>query len=71
MEYRKIINLSTNQPSKFRTRNLVEINDESQGTYDYNSDIKFKNSMIRSNICDYSDAHTHVKATSTVPNTEA
>ena len=71
MEYRKIINLSTNQPSKFRTRNLVEINDESRGTYDYNSDIKFKNSMIRSNICDYSDAHTHVKATSTFPNTEA
>ena len=71
MEYRKIINLSTNQPSKFRTRNLVEINDESRGTYDYNSDIKFKNSMIRSNICDYSDAHTHVKATSTVPDTEA
>ena len=71
MEYRKIINLSTNQPSKFRTRNLVEINDESRGTYDYNSDIKFKNSVIRSNICDYSDAHTHVKATSTVPNTEA
>ena len=70
----KIINLlddAMNQPSKFRTRNLVEINDESRGTYDYNSDIKFKNSMIRSNICDYSDAHTHVKATSTVPNTEA
>ena len=36
MEYQKIVNLSdneTNQPSKFRTRNWVEINDESWGTY--------------------------------------
>ena len=33
MEYKKIINLlddRTNQPSKFKTRNLVEINDESK-----------------------------------------
>ena len=35
MEYQKIANLidddSSNQPFKFRTRNLVEINDESRG----------------------------------------
>ena len=33
MAYQKIINLlddTTNQPSKFRTRNWVEINDESK-----------------------------------------
>ena len=33
-EYQKIINFLddiTNQPSKFRTRNWVEINDESRG----------------------------------------
>ena len=39
MEYQKIINLlddATNQPSKFRKRNWVEINDESQGTYTSN-----------------------------------
>ena len=37
MEYQKIINLlddATNQPSKFKTRNLVEINNESKGRYD-------------------------------------
>ena len=59
MEYQKIINLlddTTNQPSKFRTINWVEINDESRGKYD-NSHIKFKTSMIRSNLCDYSDAY--------------
>ena len=36
MEYQKIINLldnTMNQPSKFRTRNWVEINDESKGKY--------------------------------------
>ena len=36
MEYHKIANLlnsESDQPSKFRTRNRVEINDESRGTY--------------------------------------
>ena len=49
MEYKKIINLlddTTNQPSKFRARNWVEINDESKGKYD-NSNIRFKTAMIR------------------------
>ena len=44
MEYQKIANLldnASNQPSKFRTRNWVEINDESRGIYTGN-DIKFK-----------------------------
>ena len=44
MEYQKIANLldnASNQPSKFRTRNWVEINDESRGTYTGN-DIKSK-----------------------------
>ena len=57
MEYQKIISLlndTKNQPSKFRTRNWVEINDESRRTYNTNSDIKFKNSMIKSHLCDYS-----------------
>ena len=74
MEYQKIINLldnTKNEPSKFRTRNWVEINDESRGTYYYNSDIKFKTSMIKSNLCHYSDAYVNVKATITVPRTAA
>ena len=36
MEYQKIVNLldnTSNQPSKFMTRNWVEINDDSRGTY--------------------------------------
>ena len=44
MEYQKIISLfddTTNQRSKFRTRNCIEINDESKGMYDNNNaDLK-------------------------------
>ena len=66
----KIINLlddTTNQPSKFRTRNWVEINDESRGKYD-NSNIELKTSRIRSNLCDYSEAYILAKGTITVLN---
>ena len=65
MEYQKIANLldsAPNQPSKFRTRNQVEINDESRGTYTSN-DIRFKTTILRSNLCDYADAYILVKRT--------
>ena len=73
MVYQKIINLlddTTNQSSKFRTRNWVEINEESKGKYD-NSNIRLKTPMIRSGLCDYSDAYILLKGTITVPNTVA
>ena len=54
-----------NQPSKFRTRNWVEINDESRGTYTGNN-IKSKITMLRSNLCDYADAYIFVKRTITI-----
>ena len=60
MEYEKIINLlknTPNQPTKFRTKNWVEINDDSRGTYNTNSQIRFKTSMLRSSLCDYSEAY--------------
>ena len=69
MEYQKIANLigdTSNQPSKFRTKNWVEINDESRGTYNVNSQIKFKTVMLKSNLCDYSDACILVKGTITI-----
>ena len=55
MEYQKIANLidnTPNQPSKFRTRNWVEINHETGGTYNVNSQIKFKTTMSKSSLCD-------------------
>ena len=66
MEYQKIINLlcnTPNQPSKFRTKNWVEINDDTRGTYKTNSQIKFEISMPKSSLCDYSDAYMLFKET--------
>ena len=53
------------QPSKFKTRNWVEINDESRRTYTSN-DIKFKTTMLRFNLCDYADVYIFVRGTITI-----
>ena len=69
MEYQKKANLiddASNQPSKFRTKNWVEINDESRGTYNVNSQIKFKTTMLKSSLCDFSDAYIFVKGQTTI-----
>ena len=74
MEYQKIANFiddTSNQSSTFRTRNWVEINDESRGVYNANSQIKFKTTMLKSSLCDYSDAYILVKGTISVNNTAA
>ena len=73
MEYQKIANLlndGSRKPSKFKTRNWVEINDEARGTYSPNKQIKFKTSMLRSSLCDYSDAYI-LKGNIAVNNTAA
>ena len=59
MEYQKITNLlddSSNKTSKFRTKNWVEINDESRGTYNDDKQIRFRTTTLKSSLCDYSDA---------------
>ena len=53
----------SHKPYKFTTKNWVEINDESRETYTSN-DIKFKTTMLRSNLCDYADAY--IKGTITI-----
>ena len=73
MEYQKIINLldnASNQPSKFRTKNWVEISDESRGTYNTNTRIKSKTTMLKSSLCNYS-VNILVKGKITVNNTAA
>ena len=72
MEYQKISNLlndPSNYPSKFRTKNWAEINDEASGTYSPNKQIKVKTAMLRSSLCDYNDAYILVKGNITVNNT--
>ena len=68
MEYQKIANVlesTSDNLSKFRTRNWVKINDESRGNY-VNSDIRFKTTMLGSNLCDYADSYILVKGTITI-----
>ena len=72
MEYQKIINLldnTSNLASKLKTKNWVGINDESRGTYNTNSQIKFKTTTLKSSLCEFNDAYITVKATITVSNT--
>ena len=71
MEYDKINNLLLSEDneseklSKFVTREYVRVNSLSN-TYDENKSIIFKTPMLRSNLCDYSDAYILVKGTITV-----
>ena len=67
MEYQKIENLldnETNQPSKFRTRNWVEIDDESGE--DILVTILNLKLILRSNLCNHADAYILVKGTITI-----
>ena len=71
MEDQKIENLlneGSNKPFKFRTKNWVETNDDVRGVYSLNKQIGFKISMLRSSLCDYSDAYILVKGNITVNN---
>ena len=66
MEYQKIRNLlddSSNKTSKFRTKNWVEINYHSRGTYNDDKQIRFKKTMLKSSL---SDAYILVKGKITI-----
>ena len=62
---------TSNQPSKFRTKNWDKINDKSCETYYGNSQTKYKTFVIRLSLFDYSGASIHVKGNITIPSTEA
>ena len=71
MEYDKINNLLLSEDSeseklsKFVTIKYVKVNSLSD-TYNENKSIRFKTPMLRSDLCDYSDAYILVKGTITV-----
>ena len=71
MEYDKINNLllsednETEKLSKFVIREYVRVNSLSN-TYNEKKSIRFKTPMLRSNLCDYSDAYILVKGKITV-----
>ena len=60
-----MVESTSDNSSKFRARNWVERYDESRGNY-ANSDIRFKTTMLRSNLCDYADLYILVKGTITI-----
>ena len=69
MEYQKIINLlgnTSNKPSKFITKNWIEINNDIIGAQSPNKNIRFKTLMLRSSLCDFSDSYIIVKGNITV-----
>ena len=70
MELQTIINFvctTTNQlSSKLRTKNWGEINDDSRGPYNENSQIKFKTSILRTSLWDYSSRYILVKRPITI-----
>ena len=53
---------------RFITKNWIEVHDQSGGTYNPNNQIRFKTSMLRSDLYDYSDAYIVVKGKITVTN---
>ena len=68
MEYDKINNLLGSESEnlfKFVTRDYVRVN-SLYNTYDENKSIRFKTSMLRSDLCDYANAYILVNGTITV-----
>ena len=64
MEYEKTTNLLGNTSDKlprFITKKWIEVHDQSGGTYNTNKQTRFKTSMLRSDLCDFSDAYIVVK----------
>ena len=54
-----------NQPTKFKTKIWVEINDDARGTHITTSQFKFETSMLKLGLCDSSDAYILVSGTIT------
>ena len=70
MEFQKIINfLNTNSDEdfpRFVTKKWIGVYDQSGGNYNVNKEIRIKTSMLRSDLCDFSDAYIVVKGNITV-----
>ena len=76
MEFNKINNLlgpANGKVPRFITKKWIEVQSQSSNTYNTSKPIRFKTSMLRSDLCDYSDAYVWVQGTITVtdPNNNA
>ena len=71
MEFQKFMNfLDTTSDNKdiprFVTKRWIEIYDQSGENYNVNKEIRIKTSMLRSDLCDFSDAYIVVEETATI-----
>ena len=62
MEFQKTVNfLDTTSDNKdlptFVTRKWIEVYDQSEGNSNVNKEIRIKTSMLRSDLCDFSNAY--------------
>ena len=71
MEFQKNMNL-LNRTSDYKdlpryvTKKRIEVYDQSEKNCNVNKEIRFKTSMLRSDLCDFSDAYIVVKGNITV-----
>ena len=65
----KLLNDST--ISKFVAKKLIKVNNLSSSQYSVNKNIRLKTSMLRSDLCDYSDTYIVVKGRISVLGTNA
>ena len=73
MEFRKIANfLNTTSDDKdlprFVTKTWIEVYDQPEENCNVNKEIRIKTSVLRSDLCDLSDAYIVLKGTITVTN---
>ena len=71
MEFQKIVNfIDTTSANKdlptFFPKKWIEVYDQSEGNDHVNKEIRIKTSMLRSDLCDFSDAYIVVKGNITV-----
>ena len=71
MEFQKIINLlditsDDKDLPRFVTKKWIEVYDQSEKNYNVNKEIRIKTPMLRSDLCDFSDAYIVVKGDITV-----
>ena len=73
MEFQKIINLlhitsDYKDLSRYVTMKWIEVYDQSEKNFNVNKEIRFKTSMLRSDLCDFSVAYIVVKGNITITN---
>ena len=66
MEFQKIANFLDTTPddkdlARFVTKKWIEVYDQSEKNYSANKEIRIKTSMLRSDLCDFSDVYIVVK----------